>query len=1105
MSKPKNTHGSAATSAHAGLRSVTEACQPRDDVAAGGLDDRHFAAQLDRVVAHDSKYDVYVEADKFFELTHPTSGLRELIRETFAHLTGHGGSPILRAQTSFGGGKTHSLIALYHLARGFRPENLHEFIDDPAMLPSEPVRVAAIVGDVLDPITGTSASGRTTYTLWGEVAAQLGDEAWAAVAEHDAARTAPGTEAIRRMLDGGPAIIVVDEIAQHLRVCAKSGRQDVKDQADQVAPFLKNLSEEVMARDDVVVVITLATSQDAYEDETEEIRRDIEAALKDVGSVLARKGSDVQPAAEAEIADILKRRLFSSIDPQAAEAAAKRYGELYAKMGAEAGIPSKIASDTAARITDSYPFHPALVDVLDKRVGTIPKFQRTRGALRLLSRVIAHHWAADAPNPPVILNVADLPLDSDAVLRDLTVRIDRSQFQQVVQADIAGVSAHAGNLDHDRYQDRHVARRAATTVLMHSLDQTADTGATLPDIAIGTLRPGDDYGLTEDALTRLYSRAWYLHWDNVRWKFQTAANANRIVAEEADRVLSSLVADERHAILKRMCKATATISTHVYPDDLEAVPDEPRLNLAVPHHDTAEVSGKTADTAPVVLQEARSKTSSGKPRHNRNGIAYLVADAEKAEDMDRAVRQMIAANAIADDDGRMEALGEHVAKDIRRIADTSLLRAHVAVGRCYKHLYYPAANGHGGDLNHVELTADVQGAIGDRVTKAGALPEGKAWTDQVWATLVSSEKVRSSDKPLGTDWLRRKAWPKEADRVRTTQVLATFWQDHAADLLADTGPVVKGIQQGVLNGTWVVQDMRDASDARGKVWSNRDGNTPRPVAFHDDVWLLDYKTATSEGLLATPTGVADVVGPVNKLPGGEGLTAAELRKNIEQAKGGHEPSKQEVRDALAEAVRQKRVAVYKGEQQVTAGDLTGDKVGFDDLVVKSWAAEDGEYYDPKIVKRKNFEGAAANAAEQLKAWASDLVSGGHTDGLTEVAVTVDVDEDSPSAAGNLILLLGSVPDITNTSFTCAIEYGIDGVEGDLSINVTGADRRQTQQKVKPLLSAVGGKAAAPIDGSATLTFVLDKAHQPDSPSVTGFLTAVTTYFTGALRLTGRVA
>jgi len=1084
------------------LRPITETCKPREDVLQGGLDDRHFAAQLDRVVANDALYEVYTDAAQFFDLTHPTSGLRELIRETFAHLTGQGGSPILRAQTSFGGGKTHSLIALYHLGRGFRPHNLAEFVDDAGILPTGAVRVAAVVGDVLDPIVGTSASGRTTYTLWGEIASQLGDESWAAVAEHDEHRTAPGTEAIRKMLDGGPAVIVIDEIAQHLRVCSKSARQDVKDQADQVAPFLKNLSEEVMSRDDVVVVITLATSADAYEDETEEVKRDIDAALKDVGSVLARKGSDIQPAAETEIADILKRRLFASIDPDAAAAAETEFAQLYAGVAEAAGITSKAASSITDRIANAYPFHPSLVDTLDKRIGTIPKFQRTRGALRLLSRVLAHHWQSGSD--AVILNVADLPLDADPVLRDLTIRIDRTNFQLVVQSDITGEPGHAKHLDSERYQDRPFTRRAATTVLAHSLDLTTESGATMPDIAIGTLRPGDDFALIEEALNRLFERAWFLHYDNVRWTFKTAANATRVVDQEADRVLPTRVSDERQNILRRMCKATATIATHVYPDDLDSIPDEPKLHLVVPHHDTVEVTNKTADSAPVVLQEARAKTPSGKPRKHRNGIAYLIADADKTADMDRAVRRMIAANAIADDDGKMASYGDVVAKDIRRIADTSLLQAHIAIGRCYRHLYYPASNSHAGDLTHVELTADVQGAIGDRIPKQGTLPEGKAWTDQVWSTLVSNEKVRPSDKALGTDWLRRKAWPKEADRVRTTDVLATFWTDHSANLLADTAPVVKGIQDGVINGTWVVQDMRDATDGRGKVWSNRDGNTPRPVAIHDDVWLIDYEAAVEEGLLATPTGVADVVKVVDKLGDEDELGAADVRMFIEQAKGGHEPSKQEVRDALAEAVRQKRVVVLKEGEPVTAGDLTGDKVGFDELLIRKATPDDD---DPvvKITRKKHFDGAAAKAAEELKGWVGDLVLGAHTEGLIEVGVTVEVDENDSTAAGNVILLLGSLPDLTNATFECEIEFGVEGVDGGITVQIDGADRRQAQQRVKPLLTAIAGKSAAPIDGRATVTFVLDEPHKPDSPTITGLFEAVTTYFTGTLRLTGRIA
>ncbi len=1079
------------------MRSIIEMCRPRPDVLAGGLEDKDFAAQLDKVVQGDAAYESYTDAARFFDLTYPTSGLRELIDAVFGHLTGHGGSAILRAQTSFGGGKTHSLIALYHLASGFRPKNLHEFVDDAKILPAGPVRIAAVVGDHLDPVAGSTVGGRTAYTLWGEIASQLGDDAWAAVAEHDAARTAPSTGAIRKMLDGGPAIIVIDELAQHLHSCAKAGRSDIRNQAEQVAPFLKNLSEEVAGRDDVAVVVTLASANDAYSTATEEL----ESVFKDIGAVLARQGRDIQPASETEIAQILKRRLFESIDTSDVADIVAAYTKLYTSAGDAAGLTAKEASETLDRLSSTYPFHPELVDVLDKRIGTIPKFQRTRGALRLLSRVLADVWASQ--DAPVLLNVADLPLGSDEVVKELTIRIERHRFQQVIQADIVGASAHAGVIDHDRYQGRPITLRAATTVLAHSLEETAEAGSPLSEIALGMLRPGDDVALIDDALQRLYTRAWHLTWDNVRWKFQTAPNANRIVASEADRIQPSAVHDERYAVLKRMCRPTGTIATHVYPDDLDGITDEQKLQLGVPHHDTVKVTGKTADTAPGVLQEARARTSSGKPRRNRNGIAYLVADADKVEDMDRAVRRMLAAQRIVNNDSQMQSYAEAVQNDIRKIADTSLLDAHVAVGRCYRHLYYSASNKPGGDLSHVELPANVQGAIGDNLPKSGSLPDGKAWTDQVWSTLVSSEKVRPADKALGTDWLKKKAWPQNADRIRTTAVLDVFWTDHSADLLADRSPVVKGIQQGITNGSWVLQDMRGATDDRGKVHSDKSGNTPPQVAFDDDVWLVDYQAALTEGLLAAPMAARDVVAVFEPLEEGAEMTAAELRAAIEQAKAGHEPSKDEVRQAIAQAMRNEGLVVMKGDKVVTPGDLTGDKVGFDDLVIKKAAKEDSPEYD--VPKRRTFTDPAAVAAEKLGGWISELISGGHTTGLSELTLAVDVDEDSANAAVSLITMLGSVPDISDVTFACTIEYGIEGVDGEMEIIIKAADRKQTQQKVKALLTALAGKAAAPIAGEAKVTFRLEEPHTPTSPRLTGLLTTITTYFTGQVRISGRVA
>jgi predicted AAA+ superfamily ATPase len=164
------------------------------------MSDNQFAAQLDKVVRDPGGYEVYADPDRFFDLTYPTTGLKQLLAKTFGRLTGASGDDgdhgVLRAETSFGGGKTHSLMAVYHLAQGARPENVSDFLDT-ALLPSGSVNVAAVVGDAMDPVNGLTTNGLTSYTLWGEVGAQLGPDAHAALAESDRQRTAPGTETLR--------------------------------------------------------------------------------------------------------------------------------------------------------------------------------------------------------------------------------------------------------------------------------------------------------------------------------------------------------------------------------------------------------------------------------------------------------------------------------------------------------------------------------------------------------------------------------------------------------------------------------------------------------------------------------------------------------------------------------------------------------------------------------------------------------------------------------------------------------------------------------------------------------------------------------------------
>ena len=255
------------------MEAITKTCKPRADVLEGGLADNHFAAQLDQVVRDPDGYPVYGDPTEFFQLTYPTQGLRDLLARTFGRLTGakiegaqHG---VIRSETSFGGGKTHSLIAVYHLARGARPPNVSEFVDV-SLLPVR-AQVAAIVADTLDPVNGLETNGLTTHTLWGELGAQLSSAAYDALRRSDEERTAPGKETLAAVVGDEPTIIIIDEIAQHLRQLASSGNAEVRRIADAVPVFLKNLFELAAGKPNIVVILTLATRQDAFGKETDEL------------------------------------------------------------------------------------------------------------------------------------------------------------------------------------------------------------------------------------------------------------------------------------------------------------------------------------------------------------------------------------------------------------------------------------------------------------------------------------------------------------------------------------------------------------------------------------------------------------------------------------------------------------------------------------------------------------------------------------------------------------------------------------------------------------------------------------------------------------------
>lgn len=406
------------------------------------------------------------------------------------------------------------------------------------------------------------------------MAAQLGRDAYEKLKASDLGRTAPGKVTWQEIVGDRPTILIIDEIAAYLRQLTSSGNPDVRRQGQALPSFLKNLYELAAGSPNVVLIITLATVTDAFGKEAEELSQlleeaetEFQSAFADAKSIRARMGAPIRPAEDHEIVEILKRRLFESIDTDAATSAASRYRAYYEEFVERSEVLGEGAEAPASyseRIEASYPFHPEIVRVLDKRIGSIGVFNRARGALGLFAEVVKGVWEEDRDVD--LLNVADIDFRRPAVLSQLTMGIDRPDFGPVPRVDFAAADSHAARVDAERFAGRApYATRACTTVFCHSLELLTTAGATRSDYLLGTLQAGDDPTYVGEALAVVEKVAWHLAWDGARWRILTEPNANAIIAEAMRNVPNSWVNAELDELLSRKFPTDGPVKTVFFP------------------------------------------------------------------------------------------------------------------------------------------------------------------------------------------------------------------------------------------------------------------------------------------------------------------------------------------------------------------------------------------------------------------------------------------------------------------------------------------------------------------------------------------------------------
>ncbi len=666
--KRKSAGTAIESAAAANLKPWREVVTPHRDVASGRYQQAEFAADLWQVHLGEGT-DEYRKPVEFFRRTYLTESLKRLLVGAVERIAGRGGDPVVQLQTNFGGGKTHSMLALYHLFSGTAPSELAgiDAVMQEAGARSLPTpRRVVLVGNRISPGNPVKKpDGTTVRTLWGELAWQLGEAAGGAreakkafqrVAPDDEKATSPG-DALRELFkEYGPCLVLIDEWVAYAR--------QLHDQSDLPAgsfetqfTFAQALTESAKLAKNCLLVISLPASDTQGSPHTQ--ADDVEVggqrgreALDRLRNVVGRVESSWRPASAEEGFEIVRRRLFEPLaDPaqfKDRDVVARAFADFYRAQHQEFP-PECRDADYEKRIKAAYPIHPEIFDRLYTDWSTLVKFQRTRGVLRLMAAVIHSLWEKGDKNPLIL--PANIPIDDPRVQFELT-RYLSDNWVPVIEKDVDGPSSLPLRMDGELAGTlgRFAAcRRVARTIYLGSAPTATAAHRGLEDrrVKLGCVMPGESTAVFGDALRRLAGAATYLYQDGPRYWYSTQPTVTKLAedrAEQLKRDPDKVVQELDKRLRADLRKAGDFSRIHPLPHTGQDVPDDLDARLVVlgVDHPYSREPGSAAETAAKAIMETRGNT----PRLYRNTLVFLAADKTRLQDLDEAVRRFLAWESI---------------------------------------------------------------------------------------------------------------------------------------------------------------------------------------------------------------------------------------------------------------------------------------------------------------------------------------------------------------------------------------------------------------------------------------------------------------------------
>lgn len=750
--------------------SVRKSCKPRREVLEGPLSDAMFGAEFGTVI-NGTAPRIYQDAKTFFANTHPTSTLKKITHHVFSTLVKDESGRALRLSTGFGGGKTHALIALWHLARNTSGRNIGTELlsaeDQPAKM-----KVAAVDGAALG-ADKTTHPDLLTHSLWGEIAYQLGGKkVYDIVASYDDPYSVPDNQVIANILGSEPILLLIDEIVVYMKALDDRARNSLQ-------VFFRKLLTVITTRNQAVLVMTDPAAQLAYDEEA----RAIESVIRKLDEELSRKVSDYEPIGK-EAAQIISRRLFEKVDSSIAEAVATAYHELYNRVDSETGasLPKAVLSEAYKKeIIYTYPFHPRLMETAQNRLGPLPTYQKSRGTLRLFARIIRDIWSTKVETP--IITGADVNWDNEDIQGDLLSRLDRQEFSGAANEDIG---RHARNLDKEPKTDMHT--RVASALLLESLPATDNAYLRREEITQICIRPQDAGNEPGEALDRLLSVCWYTYptISGDAYQFKTEANVNKLIEEglASNVVPESEAAQQIHTVIERYFTG-ATFSLKRWPETPgDARDEEKTLSLAL---------CDSVERAVEVVIHSRKDGDEAQPRAYRNAIVAIAPEPSLFKQaIDHARRSLIAAKI------KKERKDPQIRKQLGNIQPKLEKLYRISAVRAFNQII--VYNSEPRTLEEKYLVSK------DETLFRGTDGQGKIM-DYLYDKGLALKSTIGLDPLIVVDKLVPAATPSTTYKgaVSCAAIVDQAYRSSSLKLIVDLEPIRKGIEKAVLSGNLLLR------------------------------------------------------------------------------------------------------------------------------------------------------------------------------------------------------------------------------------------------------------------------------------------------------------